>query len=167
VHADKQEQNESMMRNLTSLHAPMAAANKAGQSRGKRSQMSSSSTISGSSTTINGIHPALNPSTVNTITSKVNCVKEDNAPTSLPVHQRPDTSMGYQCNHQWGAKAQRELDRKRGKLEQGEKQLIADIKKSAKASQMARGPPVASLCGIGPPVIRCLVLGLECVQGDG
>ncbi|TRM55364.1 hypothetical protein BD626DRAFT_83367 [Schizophyllum amplum] len=35
VHADKQEQNERMMRDLTSLHASMVAANKAG-SRGRR-----------------------------------------------------------------------------------------------------------------------------------
>ncbi|KAI0029319.1 Snf7-domain-containing protein [Vararia minispora EC-137] len=34
------------------------------------------------------------------------------------------------------AKAQRELDRERTKLEQSEKKLIADIKKSAKAGQM-------------------------------
>lgn len=34
------------------------------------------------------------------------------------------------------AKAQRELDRERTKLEQSEKKLIMDIKKSAKAGQM-------------------------------
>jgi len=34
------------------------------------------------------------------------------------------------------AKAQRELDRERGKLEQSEKKLIVDIKKSAKAGQI-------------------------------
>lgn len=34
------------------------------------------------------------------------------------------------------AKAQRELDRERGKLEQSEKKLIMDIKKSAKAGQI-------------------------------
>ena len=36
------------------------------------------------------------------------------------------------------AKAQRELDRERGKLEQQEKKLIMDIKKSAKQGQMVR-----------------------------
>ncbi|RDB26529.1 hypothetical protein Hypma_005688 [Hypsizygus marmoreus] len=36
VHADKQEQNERMMRDLTSLHATMAAANKVGNPRGGR-----------------------------------------------------------------------------------------------------------------------------------
>ena len=35
-------------------------------------------------------------------------------------------------------KAQRELDRERTKLEQSEKKLIADIKKSAKAGQLVR-----------------------------
>lgn len=35
-------------------------------------------------------------------------------------------------------KAQRELDRERTKLEQSEKKLIIDIKKSAKAGQMVR-----------------------------
>lgn len=34
------------------------------------------------------------------------------------------------------AKAQRELDRERSKLEQQEKKLIVDIKKNAKAGQM-------------------------------
>lgn len=34
------------------------------------------------------------------------------------------------------AKAQRELDRERSRLEQGEKKLVADIKRSAKAGQM-------------------------------
>ena len=36
VHADKQDANERMMRELSSLHATMAAANKATQQRGKR-----------------------------------------------------------------------------------------------------------------------------------
>jgi multidrug resistance efflux pump len=35
-------------------------------------------------------------------------------------------------------KAQRELDRERGKLEQSEKKLIIDIRKSAKSGQMVR-----------------------------
>ena len=34
------------------------------------------------------------------------------------------------------AKAQRELDRERAKLEQQEKKLVADIRKGAKAGQM-------------------------------
>lgn len=43
------------------------------------------------------------------------------------------------------AKAQRELDRERTKLEQSEKKLIADIKKSAKAGQLVRLSPALSL----------------------
>lgn len=37
-------------------------------------------------------------------------------------------------------KAQRELDRERMKLEQSEKKLVMDIKKSAKAGQIVRTP---------------------------
>jgi charged multivesicular body protein 2A len=44
----------------------------------------------------------------------------------LRIHQRSLT------------KAQRELDRERTKLEQQEKKLITDIKKSAKAGQMVK-----------------------------
>lgn len=40
-------------------------------------------------------------------------------------------------------KAQRELDRERTKLEQQEKKLIMDIKKSAKAGQMVRHIPIS------------------------
>ncbi|KAG6811523.1 hypothetical protein H0H92_007036 [Tricholoma furcatifolium] len=43
VHADKQEMNERMMRDLTSLHASMAAANRIGNSRNARRAVSSSS----------------------------------------------------------------------------------------------------------------------------
>ncbi|KAG6916686.1 hypothetical protein DXG01_005811 [Tephrocybe rancida] len=43
VHADKQDQNERMMRDLTSLHASMAAANKiGGANRGRRNASSAS-----------------------------------------------------------------------------------------------------------------------------
>jgi len=42
------------------------------------------------------------------------------------------------------AKAQRELDRERTKLEQSEKKLIMDIKKSAKAGQLVRALPIYS-----------------------
>lgn len=40
------------------------------------------------------------------------------------------------------AKAQRELDRERGKLEQQEKKLVGDIKRSAKAGQLVRCLPL-------------------------
>ena len=40
-------------------------------------------------------------------------------------------------------KAQRELDRERTKLEQSEKKLIMDIKKSAKAGQLVHFTPIS------------------------
>src|ERR1019366_3136747 len=53
VHADKQDANERMMRELSSLHATMAAANKATQQRGKRgAQHPQPVTVSLSSDTI-------------------------------------------------------------------------------------------------------------------
>ena len=42
------------------------------------------------------------------------------------------------------AKAQRELDRERTKLEQSEKKLIMDIKKTAKAGQLVRALAIYS-----------------------
>ncbi|KAG5641366.1 hypothetical protein DXG03_005386 [Asterophora parasitica] len=53
VHADKQEQNERMMRDLTSLHATMAAANKVGSTpRGTRRTSSSTSTSTTSNASV-------------------------------------------------------------------------------------------------------------------
>ncbi|KIJ63439.1 hypothetical protein HYDPIDRAFT_53532, partial [Hydnomerulius pinastri MD-312] len=69
VHADKQDQNERMMRDLTSLHASMAAANKTGQTRGKRD---------------GGMH------------SLDQVKEEDMPPATMPMHQRPGTSTGYE-----------------------------------------------------------------------
>lgn len=59
------------------------------------------------------------------------------------------------------AKAQRELDRERTKLEQQEKKLIADIKKSAKSGQMVRvyGPLI--------PPWAFRPARTERLQGDG
>ena len=54
-------------------------------------------------------------------------------------------------------KAQRELDRERGKLEQQEKKLIADIRKAAKNGQMVRLLAlrcVALRCCFGMPSLR-------------
>ena len=58
-------------------------------------------------------------------------------------------------------KAQRELDRERTKLEQSEKKLIADIKKSAKAGQLVR------VVAYGVYARRGWVSAVECVQGHG
>lgn len=60
------------------------------------------------------------------------------------------------------AKAQRELDRERGKLEQQEKKLIMDIKKSAKAGQVVRVTGVM----VYLYALNCTVW-LECMQGHG
>lgn len=57
------------------------------------------------------------------------------------------------------AKAQRELDRERTKLEQQEKKLVADIKRSAKAGQLVRIRYV--------PRMLAHVIIAECVQSDG
>ncbi|KAI0066373.1 hypothetical protein BV25DRAFT_1797119, partial [Artomyces pyxidatus] len=77
VHADKQDQNERMMRELTSLHASMAAANKATQSRGKRGQA------------------AANAAAALPGDDRVPVKQEDIQP-SIPMHQRPGTSTGYE-----------------------------------------------------------------------
>jgi hypothetical protein len=96
VHADKQEQNERMMRDLTSLHATMAAANKAGQPRGKRSQASSSSNSSGSPVG----NSTSNNANSNSNSASANHVKEeDDSQPVLPVHHRPGTSTGYEGDH--------------------------------------------------------------------
>lgn len=68
-------------------------------------------------------------------------------------------------------KAQRELDRERTKLEQSEKKLIMDIKKSAKAGQLVRDSllPVCSSTQTDEsllPKLPCSI-SAECVQSDG
>ncbi|KAI0713949.1 hypothetical protein C8Q76DRAFT_472637 [Earliella scabrosa] len=85
VHADKQEQNERMMQELTSLHATMTAAAKGGGSRGKR--VTTTSNASGvsptSASSLNGSIPTM-------------AVKqEDGSHAVLPV-PRPGTSTGYE-----------------------------------------------------------------------
>ncbi|KAF5349716.1 hypothetical protein D9756_008777 [Leucocoprinus leucothites] len=78
VHADKQDQNERMMRDLTSLHASMAAANKLSTVR----------------------NPRRNPSQVVGLSngaSSGGLVKQEELP--LPIHQRPGTSTGYEGDH--------------------------------------------------------------------
>lgn len=72
VHADKQDQNERMMRDLTSLHATMAAANKANQPRGGRRA--------------NITVPAREDAPM---------VKQEDVPVSM----RPGTSTGYEGDH--------------------------------------------------------------------
>ncbi|KAH7906551.1 hypothetical protein BJ138DRAFT_982318, partial [Hygrophoropsis aurantiaca] len=88
VHADKCDQNERMMRELTSLHASMAAANKTGQPRGKRGGMTASAAA-----VIAATHTGINDHGLHSLEQ----VKEEDMPSSvLPMHQRPGTSTGYE-----------------------------------------------------------------------
>ncbi|KAF8437609.1 hypothetical protein L210DRAFT_3546507 [Boletus edulis BED1] len=88
VHADKQEQNERMMRELTSLHASMAAANKAGQPRGKRGQVAIS---------VAAAPPPTNTAQDPPMRHLDHVKEEDINPASIPMHQRPGTSTGYEA----------------------------------------------------------------------
>ncbi|KAH7890196.1 hypothetical protein F5I97DRAFT_1801613 [Phlebopus sp. FC_14] len=84
VHADKQEQNERMMRELTSLHASMAAANKSGQTRGKRGHASLNAAAVIAASNDNGMH-------------SLDQVKEEDVSSVVPpMHHRPGTSTGYE-----------------------------------------------------------------------
>ncbi|KAI0761528.1 hypothetical protein BD413DRAFT_441018, partial [Trametes elegans] len=88
VHADKQEQNERMMQDLTSLHASMTAAAKGGQGRSKRGQAalgSAQSSISPTSAaSLNGSIPSMS-------------VKQEDVSHAVhPMAQRPGTSTGYE-----------------------------------------------------------------------
>ncbi|KAH8100403.1 hypothetical protein BXZ70DRAFT_893721, partial [Cristinia sonorae] len=83
VHADKQEQNERMMHELTSLHASMTAASKGGGARGKRSQQSSGHPAGGGGN-IDGSIPSM-------------AIKQEDGSMGIPtMHQRPGTSTGYE-----------------------------------------------------------------------
>ncbi|KAI0737475.1 hypothetical protein C8Q80DRAFT_1076310, partial [Daedaleopsis nitida] len=89
VHADKQDQNERMMQELTSLHANMTAASKGGGPRSKRNQSavnpSNGSQLSNSS--LNGPMPPMVP-----------VKQEDTSHAVLSIAQRPGTSTGYEGN---------------------------------------------------------------------
>ncbi|OSX56372.1 hypothetical protein POSPLADRAFT_1175398, partial [Postia placenta MAD-698-R-SB12] len=86
VHADKQEQNERMMHELTSLHASMTAANK-GSQRSKRAQASLAAS-----------QPAAASASLAGTTTPMAAIKQEDALHALPpvVHQRPGTSTGYE-----------------------------------------------------------------------
>jgi hypothetical protein len=64
-------------------------------------------------------------------------------------------------------KAQRELDRERAKLEQSEKKLIMDIKKSAKSGQLVRPSPsdLSPFAGLKPTTHTspCCLISAECL----
>ncbi|KIM49943.1 hypothetical protein M413DRAFT_6754 [Hebeloma cylindrosporum] len=89
VHADKQEENEQMMRDLTTLHATMAAANKGAASRGGRRAVPPVTTL----------HLGGSPSSVSPNQGTLNLIKQEDM-SSLPLHQRPGTSTGYEGTEQ-------------------------------------------------------------------
>ena len=77
------------MRELTSLHASMAAANKTGQTRGKRGQPAISAAAIIAANT-HGLHQ-------DGSMHGLDQVKEEESSSSLlPMHQRPGTSTGYE-----------------------------------------------------------------------
>jgi hypothetical protein len=117
VHADKQDANERMMRELSSLHATMAAANKATQQRGKRgaqhappvSVSLSSDTISDASGDAPATHRVQQQQHQHGGGSGAGVggsnggggagegvKQEDTQPTLSLVSQRPGTSTGYE-----------------------------------------------------------------------
>ena len=85
VHADKQDENEQMMRDLTTLHATMAAANKVGGSRGGRRAVPPVTTL----------HLGGSPGSVSPHQGTLNLIKQEDM-SSMPMHQRPGTSTGYE-----------------------------------------------------------------------
>lgn len=92
VHADKQDLNDKMMRELTSLHASMTAATKGSSSRGKRAS------LTGSAPSANNASPTGSSSPTDGDSSS--SVKQEDVPTSIPAissqHPRPGTSTGYE-----------------------------------------------------------------------
>ncbi|CAL1703068.1 unnamed protein product [Somion occarium] len=86
VHADKQDQNERMMQELTSLHASMSAASKGGPARGKRASAANSNPSSTSPTAaaLDGSVPSMS------------IKQEDSLAAMSAVHPRPGTSTGYE-----------------------------------------------------------------------
>ncbi|KAH9921009.1 uncharacterized protein B0H18DRAFT_822848, partial [Fomitopsis serialis] len=81
VHADKQDQNERMMHDLTSLHATMTAASKGGPR--KRTHAASAAATAAAAASAHTV-PALD------------IKREDGVHVLPPFHQRPGTSTGYE-----------------------------------------------------------------------
>ena len=110
VHADKQDANERMMRELSSLHATMAAANKATQQRGKRGAQHappvsvSLSTDSNPDSSGDGTAPHRGQQQQHVAPggggagggAGEGVKQEDTQPTLSLVSQRPGTSTGYE-----------------------------------------------------------------------
>ncbi|KAG2048956.1 hypothetical protein BDR06DRAFT_962071 [Suillus hirtellus] len=133
VHADKQEQNERMMRELTSLHASMAAANKTGQPRGKRGQAS----VNAAAVLASSNHSGSQDSSMHGLDQ----VKEEDLSASLhPMHQRPGTSTGYEGgdNMIYGDGWNSDLDHRSGNPRPTNNHSFRD------SSQSFRVPPASS-----------------------
>src|SRR6266850_5267523 len=116
VHADKQDANERMMRELSSLHATMAAANKATQHRGKRGAQHpqpltvslSSDTVSDSPGDATGPHHLQQPQQQQHQPSSAGgggngggggpggVKQEDVQPSLSLISHRPGTTTGYE-----------------------------------------------------------------------
>ncbi|KAH9830885.1 uncharacterized protein C8Q71DRAFT_910926 [Rhodofomes roseus] len=80
VHADKQDQNERMMHDLTSLHASMTAATKGGARKRNHATSAAASAAAAASSTV----PTMD-------------IKREDGIHVLPAfHQRPGTSTGYE-----------------------------------------------------------------------
>ena len=115
VHADKQDANERMMRELSSLHATMAAANKATQQRGKRGaqqappvsvslsadtdasgDLSSNHRVHHHSASVGGGGTGVGSGNHGGGGVGEGVKQEDTQPTLSLVSQRPGTSTGYE-----------------------------------------------------------------------
>ncbi|KZV67785.1 hypothetical protein PENSPDRAFT_583461 [Peniophora sp. CONT] len=119
VHADKAEQNERMMRDLTSLHASMAAANKATQQRGKRAAAAAAAAANG-----NG-HSR---------------VKQEEEP--LPQLYRPGTTAtGYESFSQWQQQPPVQADMDRPNRQVGFSSAFADVAYRLKGLNPVRSRP--------------------------
>ncbi|KAF9043885.1 hypothetical protein BJ165DRAFT_1347625, partial [Panaeolus papilionaceus] len=91
VHADKQEQNERMMRELTSLHANMAAASKVPIGSSSSGRNAARNTLRAAGGASNGATHANDDDDEGAL----NLIKQEDMP-SLNMHPRPGTTAGYE-----------------------------------------------------------------------
>lgn len=127
------------MRELTSLHASMAAANKTGQTRGKRGQAA----VNAAAILAANNHGLSQDGSMHGLDQ----VKEEELSSSLlPMHQRPGTSTGYEGgdNMIYGDGWNSDLDRA-GNLRPPNNHSFRDSSQSFRdSSQSFRVPPASS-----------------------
>ncbi|KAH6907008.1 hypothetical protein BKA70DRAFT_1491834, partial [Coprinopsis sp. MPI-PUGE-AT-0042] len=116
VHADKQDQNEKMMRDLTSLHATMAAANKVGGGGGggggrRRGGGAAAKDTTKEPKATGGAAAAKATSRREGSPPLVIQPKKEDLGGLIPFHQRPGTSTGYEGEMYW---PDEELAQRRG-----------------------------------------------------